>query len=156
MTSHWLTPALPYKRCGESVHWNTRPQSTYINRKYVYLTTWKCSSPLGSCYWVMVIRLYMVYHMAYSFPRNRWGFVSRCVTWNQRSKRQYAMNWLQSTLATVERIHCRVRQYHDDVINWKNFPCNWPFVRGIHRSRWIPHTKASDAELWCLLWSASE
>ena len=22
--------------------------------------------------------------------------------------------------------------------------------------RWIPHTKASDAELWCLLWSASE
>ena len=23
---------------------------------------------------------------------------------------------------------------HDDVINWKHFPCNWPFVRGIHRS----------------------
>ena len=22
--------------------------------------------------------------------------------------------------------------------------------------RWIPHTKASDAELWCLFWSASE
>ena len=22
--------------------------------------------------------------------------------------------------------------------------------------RWIPHTKASDAQLWCLLWSASE
>ena len=22
--------------------------------------------------------------------------------------------------------------------------------------RWIPHTKASDAELWCFLWSASE
>ena len=43
-----------------------------------------------------------------------------------------------------------------DVIKWKHFPRNWPFVRGIHRSRWIPHTKASDAELWCLLWSASE
>ena len=28
-------------------------------------------------------------------------------------------------------------------------PRNWPFVRGIHQSRWIPHTKASDAELWC-------
>ena len=27
-----------------------------------------------------------------------------------------------------------------------------PFVRGIHR--WIPRTKASDAELWCFLWSA--
>ena len=23
-------------------------------------------------------------------------------------------------------------------------------------ARWIPHTKASDAELWCFLWSASE
>ena len=23
---------------------------------------------------------------------------------------------------------------HDDVINWKHFPRNWPFVRGIHRS----------------------
>ena len=45
---------------------------------------------------------------------------------------------------------------HDDVIKWKYFPRNWPFARGIHRSRWIPHRKASDAELWCLLWSASE
>ena len=46
--------------------------------------------------------------------------------------------------------------YHDDVIKWKHFPRNWPFVRGIHRSRWIPHTKASDVELWCFRWSASE
>ena len=41
------------------------------------------------------------------------------------------------------------RALHDDVIRWRHFPRNWPFVRGIHRSRWIPHTKASDAELWC-------
>ena len=45
---------------------------------------------------------------------------------------------------------------HDDVIKWKHFPRYLPFVRGIHRSRWIPHTKASDAELWCFLWSAPE
>ena len=45
---------------------------------------------------------------------------------------------------------------HDDVIKWKHIPRNWPFVRGIHRSRWILHTKASDAELWCFLLSASE
>ena len=44
----------------------------------------------------------------------------------------------------------------DNVIKWKHFPRHWPFVWGIHRSRWIPHTKASDAELWCFLWSASE
>ena len=24
--------------------------------------------------------------------------------------------------------------YHDNVIKWKHFPRNWPFVRGIHRS----------------------
>ena len=45
---------------------------------------------------------------------------------------------------------------HDDVIKWKNVLHYWPFVRGIHRSRWIPRAKASDAELWCFLWSAPE
>ena len=44
---------------------------------------------------------------------------------------------------------------HDDVIKW-HFPRYWPFLRGIHRPRWIPRTKASNAELWCFLWSASE
>ena len=24
--------------------------------------------------------------------------------------------------------------FHDDVIKWKHFPRNWPFVRGIHQS----------------------
>ena len=28
----------------------------------------------------------------------------------------------------------RHTQNHDDVIKWKHFPRNWPFVRGIHRS----------------------
>ena len=27
---------------------------------------------------------------------------------------------------------------HDDVIKWKHYPRNWPFVRGIHRSREFP------------------
>ena len=40
----------------------------------------------------------------------------------------------------------------DDVIKWRHSPRYWPFVRGI--PRWIPLTKASDAELWCFFWSA--
>ena len=40
-----------------------------------------------------------------------------------------------------------VHPYHDDVIKWKHFPRNWPFVRGIHRSPVNSRTKASDAEL---------
>ena len=38
------------------------------------------------------------------------------------------------------------RFFHDHVIKWKHFPRYWPFVRG--SPRWIPHTKASDVELW--------
>ena len=49
---------------------------------------------------------------------------------------------------------------HDDVIIWKHFPRNWPFVREIHwcqpGHRWISLTKASDAELCYFLWSAPE
>ena len=43
----------------------------------------------------------------------------------------------------------------DDVIKWKHFPRYRPFVRGIHRSRWIPRTKASYAELWCFFFDLS-
>ena len=43
---------------------------------------------------------------------------------------------------------------HDDVIKWKHFPRYWPFVRGIHLSAVNSHTKASDAEHRCFLWSA--
>ena len=34
------------------------------------------------------------------------------------------------------RIYARPKsgRPHDDVIKWKHFPCNWPFVRGFHRS----------------------
>ena len=51
-----------------------------------------------------------------------------------------------------------VYEYHDDVIKWKHLPRYWPFVRGIPRPpvNSPPDTKASDAELWCLLWSAPE
>ena len=41
---------------------------------------------------------------------------------------------------------------HDDVIKWKHFPRYWTFVQ-IY-TLWIPLTKASDAKLWCFLWSA--
>ena len=59
-------------------------------------------------------------------------------------------------VTTFETFPFRGSMSHDDVIKWKHVPRNRPFVRGIHRSWWIPHTKASDAELWCFLWSASE
>ena len=41
---------------------------------------------------------------------------------------------------------------HDDVIKWKHFPRYWPFVREFTGHRWIPLTKASDAEPWCFFY----
>ena len=42
---------------------------------------------------------------------------------------------------------------HDNVMKWIYFPHYWPCVRGTTGHLWIPLTKASDAELWCFLWS---
>ena len=48
-----------------------------------------------------------------------------------------------------------IKKVDDDVIKCKHFSHNWPFVRGIHWSlvNSPPPTKASDAELWCFLWT---
>ena len=35
---------------------------------------------------------------------------------------------------------------HDDVIKWEHFPRYWPLCGEFNGPRWIPHTKASDAE----------
>ena len=40
--------------------------------------------------------------------------------------------------------------------NGKIFRVTGHLCREFTDPRWIPHTKASDAELWCFLWSASE
>ena len=49
-----------------------------------------------------------------------------------------------------------VKQWLPNMMKWKHFPRYWPFVRGIHRSPVNSRAKASDAELWYFLWSASE
>ena len=46
---------------------------------------------------------------------------------------------------------------HDDVIKWNHFPRYCGHLCGEFTGpRGIPLTKASDAELWCFLWSGSE
>ena len=48
-------------------------------------------------------------------------------------------------LSTLLTLCAENPMIHDDVIKWKHFPRYWPFVWGIHRSRWIPRTKGQ----WC-------
>ena len=56
----------------------------------------------------------------------------------------HVFNKLNDPVITSEQIS----PSHDDLIKCQHIPRYWPLVRGIDRSRWIPHTKASDAELW--------
>ena len=45
---------------------------------------------------------------------------------------------------------------HYDFIKWKYFRITGHLCGEFTNHRWIPRTKASDAELWCFLWSAPE
>ena len=42
--------------------------------------------------------------------------------------------WLEPTRSLLPIRPHFTGSLHDDVIKWKHFPRNWPFVRGIHRS----------------------
>ena len=44
------------------------------------------------------------------------------------------MGHLKLHLLSSQHDGCACSGAHDDVIKWKHFPRNWPFVRGIHRS----------------------
>ena len=47
-----------------------------------------------------------------------------------------------------------IYKIHDDVIKRKHFRVTGPLCGEVTRDRWIPRTKASDAELGCFLLSA--
>ena len=49
-----------------------------------------------------------------------------------------------------------IHNNHDDVPKWKHFPLTGHLCGEFTGHRWIPHTKASDAKLWCWFWSAPE
>ena len=91
---------------------------------------------------------------------------------------QYQTWWLRWELGILTRPYCcstslanlntmgkqitwivwemMIASKHDDIIKWNHFPCYWPLCREFTGHQWIPCTKASDAELWCFLWSAPE
>ena len=69
---------------------------------------------------------------------NFWSnWIGKCAL---RAKR--LIMWLLSVRASIYLVFVfklfflleSYRKSHDDVINWKNVPCYWSFVRGIHRS----------------------
>ena len=92
-----------------------------------------------------------------------WRCTSRFLPWikeitcRPRSNcEEVALSCMRASVKVDHVLHWKRKRHseHDDVIKGKCFPRYWPFVSGIHR--WILLTKASDAELWCFLWSAPE
>ena len=76
----------------------------------------------------------------------------------RRRSGQAAHSYCRQTHSCLNIHHGTLRGYHsdlrhDDVIKWKYFPRYWSFVQGIHQPQVNSSTKASDAELWCFLWS---
>ena len=57
---------------------------------------------------------------------------------------------------TCAHIECQKHRNPDDLMKWKHFLCYWPLCGEFTDHRWIPLTKASDAELWCFPWTAPE
>ena len=49
--------------------------------------------------------------------------------------------FMYQTLEIMDWFQVDINPRHDDVIKWNHFPRYWPFVRGNHRSRWIPRTQ---------------
>ena len=89
---------------------------------------------------------------------NQWWLIIKYVLWRQTEsifRSAHEINpWHVSGKYHISQGPMRPR--HDDVIKWKHFPRNWPFVGEFTGPRWIPRTKASDAELLCFLWPVPE
>ena len=59
--------------------------------------------------------------------------------------------WLPDDMHSYKKLESMMTSSNGNIIHVTD-----PFVKGIHRHRWVPLTKAIDAELWCFLWSAPE
>ena len=73
--------------------------------------------------------------------------------------REQMTSWYDSGYLDLETSTLRDNRLgfvHDDVIKWKHSPRYCQLCGEFTGPRWIPHTKASDAELWCFLWSEPE
>ena len=85
-----------------------------------------------------------------------WQLSTTLTAWNYLCTFGASSHWLLSivigyvTLTAITRTNILIPSHHDDVIRSKHLCGEFTGYR------WIPHTKASDAELWCFLWSAPE
>ena len=116
--------------CGTAI----RTYSLYMN---AYILTWLCKcQPVHQfnmlhclCRLPILIYWYRVYICMYV-----WHICIMCthvyiVTWYHVKSQHDSTSFNIMKPRDVK---------HDDVVQWKHFPCYWPFGWRIHRSRWFP------------------
>ena len=158
-----ITLSMPYYR---GVIWASRCLKSQANLLLVHQITVKnIEAPdhlVDSPHKESLRRTWYQYHdVIMQTPSTKFVRLSTVITYSKayhmlQIETECKKNGCCNPLETLSTLLHTLYLWHDDVIKWNHFPRYWPFVRGIHRSRWIPHTKASDAELWCFLWSASK
>ena len=74
-----------------------------------------------------------------------------------RNLRAYILFWFNVILWFLTQHPSHIEYGHDNVIKWKHVPrVTGPLCGKFTGYRWIPLTKASDAKLWCFLWSVPD
>ena len=118
-----------------------RPTFMWINTQYNYIFLCHASAIISTIDPVLIIKI-------------GWWYTGI----GRTSSEWYVVNVIKEMCHILEFVDY-IEQYntHYDVINWIYLSRYWPFVRGKFTGhRWIPLTKAHDAELWRFLWSAPE
>ena len=124
--------------------------SPFITTKWTGLSV-ESGITWGQCFHWIIPRLSPNWH------RNDAVYCKIAANWYLKQLSKAAQTAIGTLLTALDNsLSKRLSLSHDDVIRWKHFPRYWPFARGIHRWPVNSVTKASDAELWCFLWSASE
>ena len=129
------TQAAPKRSWSRMRNYGTRMAHRTPDHGYIY--------PWPGLLWAILITGTALWHMAKYHDR------SYCITggvllYLVSSRIEYSRHLI--FLKCINHAHCVVLLvlYMMTSSNGNNGP------------RWIPRTKASDAELWCFLWSASE
>ena len=109
----------------------TRPQ--WVNCAWIEMN-------LSHCWTLIICKLTVYYSLTNRMPLHN------------ADSYHFALN--APVRASTPCMHVLNRFHDDDVIKWKLFRVTGPLCGEFTGHRWIPFTKASDAELWCFLWSA--
>ena len=127
--------------------WYIVPIARTFYSVFIYFKKWLCTfEPNERTHWSNLNSVHTTLRVI-KYIRVSWVCVLSLSAKFHCSRRRFKL----SKLSIVHILVCMMTSS-----NAKHFPRYWQFVQGIHRSQWIPRTRASDAELWCFLWSAPE